>query len=121
MTGANITNSSRCLDCGVNAAPGMSSGASLRRQAERGEVAEAYLTPDDEVYVVRNSVWAKAGMTPFGGCLCIGCLEKRLGRRLGPEDFDRTSPFENTILCTCGSPRLLYRRRPWPRSMFRRL
>jgi hypothetical protein len=36
---------------------------------------------------VRDHVWKKAGMEPFGGCLCIGCLERRLGRKLKPKDF----------------------------------
>jgi hypothetical protein len=36
-----------------------------------------------EVYCVREAVWKAAGMAPFGGCLCIGCLEERLGRRVG--------------------------------------
>ena len=26
-------------------------------------------------------------MEPYGGCLCIGCLEKRIGRKLKPKDF----------------------------------
>jgi hypothetical protein len=103
------------VDCNTNTAPGMPSKASLEQCAKRGETAQAYLTPDDELYAVHNSVWTAAGMKPFGGCLKL-----RLGRRLGPEDFDRSSPLENTILCTYGSPRPLDRRRPWPRSMFRR-
>ena len=40
-----------------------------------------------EVYMVRKGVWAKAGVKPLGGCLCIGCLERRIGRRLKPKDF----------------------------------
>jgi len=40
-----------------------------------------------EVYTVRDAVWKAAGMEPMGGCLCIGCLEKRLGRKLKPKDF----------------------------------
>jgi hypothetical protein len=38
-----------------------------------------------ESYVVHNSVWAAAGQSK--GFLCIGCLEKRLGRKLKPRDF----------------------------------
>ena len=37
--------------------------------------------------MVHNSVWAKAGMDRDGGYLCIGCLERRLGRMLRPRDF----------------------------------
>jgi hypothetical protein len=61
-----------------------------------------------EWYVVRGDVWAAAGMPPMPPLppvtasdreaydaymrqrwrfLCIGCLETRLGRRLGPDDF----------------------------------
>jgi len=43
-----------------------------------------------EVYTVRESAWEKAGAP--SGCLCIGCLEKRIGRRLKPKDF-RGDPF----------------------------
>jgi hypothetical protein len=32
-------------------------------------------------------------MDPMGGCLCIGCLEKRLNRVLRPKDFQRGHPF----------------------------
>lgn len=40
----------------------------------------------DERYMVRDHVWAAAGMCPFG-FLCVGCIEKRLGRRLNASDF----------------------------------
>jgi hypothetical protein len=40
-----------------------------------------------EYYGVDSRVWKAAGMEPNGGCLCIGCLEQRLGRRLWPADF----------------------------------
>jgi hypothetical protein len=39
------------------------------------------------------------------GCLCIGCLEKRIGRRLKPKDFT-DHPFNQLP----GTPRLLNRR-----------
>jgi hypothetical protein len=39
-----------------------------------------------EFYMVHNSVWEDARMGPRG-CLCIGCLEARLGRELVPADF----------------------------------
>jgi hypothetical protein len=29
-------------------------------------------------------------------CLCIGCLEKRIGRTLTPRDFPRKHPFNKT-------------------------
>jgi hypothetical protein len=36
-------------------------------------------------YMVRNSLWAAAGMER--GFLGVGCLERRLGRLLRPADF----------------------------------
>jgi len=42
----------------------------------------------------------------MGGCLCIGCLERRLGRRLTPKDFSRRHPFNKTP----GTGRLIERR-----------
>lgn len=39
-------------------------------------------------YAVHDSVWIEeAGMNPFGGVLCIDCLEARLGRPLTGADF----------------------------------
>jgi hypothetical protein len=40
-----------------------------------------------EYYMVHDEVWADTGMAPDGGLLCVGCLERRLGRRLTPDDF----------------------------------
>jgi hypothetical protein len=62
----------RCTDCRIDVAPCV--GA----------------TPRDgtwEWYMVRSHVWAASGMKPDGGFLCIGCLEERIGRQLGPADF----------------------------------
>jgi hypothetical protein len=101
-----------CVDCGINTAP----GAPTRREIEQafnGRVLRAEpvrfpitFTEDCEVYSVRNAVWKKAGVEPMGGCLCIGCLEKRIGRRLKPKDFPRDHPFNQLP----GTPRLLQRR-----------
>jgi hypothetical protein len=76
-----------CIDCGYNTHP----GAPPRELAELlmkrdGEIPTRYTT-DSEVYMVKNSVWEAAGMEPYGGCLCIGCLEKRIGRKLRRRDF----------------------------------
>ena len=38
-----------------------------------------------EWYMVHDEIWDRHG--PVRGCLCIGCLEDRVGRRLRPEDF----------------------------------
>jgi len=44
--------------------------------------------------MVHDAVWARAGMYSNGGFLCIGCLEKRLGRTLRPSDFT-DAPINN--------------------------
>ena len=38
-----------------------------------------------EYYMVIDRLWDRYG--PTDGCLCIGCLETRMGRRLQPDDF----------------------------------
>jgi hypothetical protein len=40
----------------------------------------------DEYYMVQNGIWKAYGAG--GGMLCIGCLEKRMGRKLGRQDFN---------------------------------
>jgi hypothetical protein len=44
---------------------------------------------DREDYMVHNELWRAAGMPDedAGIYLCIGCLEKRLGRELTAKDF----------------------------------
>jgi hypothetical protein len=42
---------------------------------------------DWQWYMVHDQVWADAGMDDLGGCLCIDCLEKRLGRPLSGADL----------------------------------
>src|SRR6516165_9738117 len=64
------------------------------------------VTTDSEIYQVRESVWKQSGMKAWGGCLCIGCLEKRIGRQLTPKDFDRKHVFHEFP----GSVRLMSRR-----------
>jgi hypothetical protein len=39
----------------------------------------------DEYYMVRNDIWKACGVGT--GTLCIGCLEKRIGRQLNQQDF----------------------------------
>lgn len=90
-----------CIDCGYNTHPG----------APPRELAEFLMNRDGtypmqydeqcEVYIVKDAVWKEAGMEPYGGCLCIGCLEKRIGRRLTPKDFKRNHVFNDPRLpCT---------------------
>ena len=62
-----------CDDCGMDVVPHDDAG---RRLA-------------DEWYAVTDELWAAA--SPAGSqpprYLCVGCLEKRIGRRLTPTDF----------------------------------
>ena len=58
---------SRCLDCHV-------------------ETSFTERQKNDEWYMIHNHLWLK-GNPRGAGKLCIGCLEKRLGRRLTPRDF----------------------------------
>jgi hypothetical protein len=97
-----------CIDCGVNTGPGLLTRALMEFFIETYGSAEVSLTPESEVYTVRDAIWKRAGMEPDGGCLCIGCLEKRLGRRLKPKDFSAESNFNRPGMP--GTDRLLSRR-----------
>jgi hypothetical protein len=85
----NVTESWLCVDCGVNTAPRMPDGPTLRALllTQRPDGFEMTFDETSEVYMVRNVIWAKVGMRGRRGCLCIGCLETRLGRGLRPSDF----------------------------------
>jgi hypothetical protein len=41
----------------------------------------------NEYYMVTDHVWFEQARMPYRGMLCIGCLERRIGRRLRPRDF----------------------------------
>jgi hypothetical protein len=107
-----------CIDCGINTAPGLFNRVEMERaialdaakaalEGREWAIEQSY-DHHSEVYSVRPSVWKAAGMEPMGGCLCIGCLEKRLGRRLRPKDFPRRDSFNYPQVP--GTPRLLERR-----------
>ena len=92
-----------CVDCGVNTAPGhpnrkeleglyIRSAVIKKLTGKETPVSAATFNDRCEIYTVRDTVWKTAGMEPMGGCLCVGCLEKRLGRRLRPKDFTRLGP-----------------------------
>jgi ribosomal protein L34E len=49
-----------------------------------------------EWYMVHDSLWAQAAMEPLGGWLCVGCLERRIGRRLTPADFKDVAANDST-------------------------
>lgn len=102
----------RCTDCGFDTAPGFPSRIQLQQMFNARNVRSEEMRvklrygENTEVYHVRKKVWVAAGMGSQGGCLCIGCLEKRIKRRLKPEDFPRKHPFNSLP----GTDRLLDRR-----------
>ena len=98
-----------CIDCGINTAPGHLAREKMEQAlavdwANKG-VVQTYneLT---EIYEVEPKIWKAAGMDPLSGCLCIGCLEKRIGRMLTARDFVHNSSLNKMP----GSERLLKRR-----------
>jgi hypothetical protein len=102
-----------CLNCGVNTAPGLKN----RAEAEQAFQIFTLLGKEDEgvsmkyddrteVYQLRDAVWKATGMKPMGGCLCIGCVEKRIGRKLRAKDFAPDHVFNRLP----GTPRLMERR-----------
>ncbi len=108
-----------CIDCGINTAPGLLNRVEMERAFALDPKAKVEglewswsleQTTDHhcEVYSVRSAIWKAAGMEPSGGCLCIGCLEKRLGRRLTPKDFAKGDAFN--FPRSPGTPRLKERR-----------
>jgi hypothetical protein len=87
-----------CIDCGVNTHP----GSLNREQMEQAFVRDfgdegVTITFDEftEVYMVKPKIWEAAGMEPMGGCLCIACLERRIGRTLTARDFVRNDRFSS--------------------------
>jgi len=83
-----------CVDCGINTAPGMF-GREQMKQAFALALKGIKQATDEhsEVYTVKAAIWKAAGMKPDGGCLCVGCLERRIGRMLTPNDFKQNDPF----------------------------
>jgi hypothetical protein len=79
----------RCVDCDWNTAPGIAGRAALMAGVAGGVL--SLHTDNQELYSVHDKVWRKAGNPR--GCLCIGCLEARLGRYLKPKDFEPDGPF----------------------------
>jgi len=97
-----------CIDCGFNTAPGCSTRVEIEKHLERHTGFQQTFNSESEIYTVFGHVWARAGMEAWGGCLCIGCLEKRIGRQLIPDDFIPDHPFNSAHLP--GTRRLLQRR-----------
>jgi hypothetical protein len=98
-----------CIDCGINTAPGCLNREQLEHAFARDwndQGVDQTINEFSEVYTVKPTVWEAAGVEPMGGCLCIGCLEERIGRTLTQKDFVRKHPL-NTVP---GTERLLARR-----------
>jgi hypothetical protein len=103
-----IVESWLCVDCGMNTHPGCPSGPETRIDLALKGVSETSFDRETEVYSVKDAIWKQAGMRPWSGCLCIGCLEKRIGRQLRPKDFSsHDKKVWAEMLCT---ERLLNRR-----------
>lgn len=95
-----------CVDCGTDTAPGVFGKVQVLKEIRDGGRYTWLIHTGCEVYTVLAPVWEMAGSP--SGCLCVGCLEKRIGRRLKPKDFQQDDPFA-PFPCT---PRLESRR--WP-------
>lgn len=98
-----------CKDCGINTAPGLFNREQTEQAFAIVRVEQGHSNTVDElseVYTVKPEIWKAAGMEPMGGCLCIGCIERGLGRMLTAKDFMPNHPF-NTMP---GTERLLERR-----------
>jgi hypothetical protein len=102
-----IPESYRCVDCGYDTEPGVLNReeteeevARLRRKGIKNWSIRQRLTNKDERYFVHDHVWKKAGMACVwgDGALCIGCLERRIQRKLIPDDFVPDHPFNRPDL-----------------------
>jgi hypothetical protein len=88
-----IPDSYICVDCGMDTWPGHQTRAEVERSMRAAKAAgktwktSMTFTSETEVYYVHPHVWEASGVGFWNGCLCIGCLEKRLGRQLQPFDF----------------------------------
>jgi hypothetical protein len=50
-----------------------------------------------DFYMVRDSVWAEAGLSPDASC-CLDCLSEKLGRELTIGDFDLRKPMNRPVI-----------------------
>jgi hypothetical protein len=102
---AGVPESWCCVDCGVDTAPGCATRVEMYLAFAAGQGVSQTISDDSEIYCVRPTVWKKTGIEPMGGCLCVACIEQRIGRRLKPKDFLRDHAFA----LLPGTPRLLQR------------
>ena len=96
-----------CVDCGIDTAPSNLNRSEVEAALEQVGGFKYAFHDRCEVYAARDRVWEEAGMERTGGCLCVGCIERRLGRKLRPKDFKRDDPLNGLP----GTPRLRKRRK----------
>jgi hypothetical protein len=89
------TDSWICVDCGFNTAPGFANAERTAKALRAYGYIKNRVCEKSEIYFVKSRVWQAANIDGWGGCLCIGCLENRLDRKLRPRDFDREHPFNS--------------------------
>jgi hypothetical protein len=82
-----MSDSHNCIDCGRNTAPGIQNKAEMEAMFAAGHRAIQVEVRNHEQFMVHDAVWQAAGMEEWSGCLCVGCIERRLGRALTPDDF----------------------------------
>jgi hypothetical protein len=49
-------------------------------------------TLDQQYYMVSDELWARTGLGPQDGMLCLACFERRSGHRLQAIDFTAMRP-----------------------------
>jgi hypothetical protein len=91
--GCSMPDTWNCVDCGESTAPGFAGAKDILEAVNAGRGAKIKVDKRSEVYYATDSVWRAARMGGHDGCLCVGCLEGRLGRTLNREDFIPGHPF----------------------------
>ncbi len=100
LVGTACTPPAWCVDCRANTTP----CTVMRRWGQRACPAHHGW----EIYMIADAVWAAAdGPARPHGFLCVGCLERRLGRELTAADFKDVSLNTRSV---CDSPRLAERK-----------
>jgi hypothetical protein len=99
-----IPDSYVCIDRGMDTWPGHQTRAEVEQAMRAAKAAgkewrsSMTFTQETEAYYVHPHVWEASGVGFWEGVLCIGCLEKRLGRRLQPFDFTQDNGFNDPSL-----------------------
>lgn len=96
-----------CVDCGMNTGPGLQTAKQVTDAFNRGEGSPCSFDSQTELYVLKGALWERVTQSRTEQILCIGCVERRLGRKLRPRDFD-----DSQINRLPGTARLLSRREP---------